>query len=97
MTDEPYIVGTRGLEMSHVYKIPLTLELQPEGGYTVTSPLLPELITEGDTLDEALDHVRDALQAVLELYEDVGKPLPAILQQEGNTDVLSVEYPISVA
>jgi hypothetical protein len=25
------------------YKVPLLLEPQPEGGYTVTSPLLPEL------------------------------------------------------
>jgi antitoxin HicB len=30
------------------YKIPLILTPQPEGGYTVTSPLLPELLTEGD-------------------------------------------------
>jgi hypothetical protein len=32
----------------------LILIAQPEGGYTVTSPVLPELITEGDTVDEAL-------------------------------------------
>lgn len=38
-------------------KIPLALEPQPEGGYTVTSPLLPELITEGDTMAEALANV----------------------------------------
>ena len=36
------------------YKIPLILSPQPEGGYTVTSPLLPELVTEGDTAEEAL-------------------------------------------
>ena len=41
-------------------KIPLVLEPQPEGGYTVTSPLLPELITEGDTMAEALANVEDA-------------------------------------
>jgi len=65
--------------MASIYKIPLVLKAQPEGGYTVTSPTLPELITEGDTLEEALDHVRDALQAVFELYEDMGRPLPANL------------------
>ena len=32
--------------MSQIYKLPLVLEPQPEGGYTVTCPLLPELITE---------------------------------------------------
>jgi antitoxin HicB len=42
------------------YKIPLVLTPQPEGGYTVTSPLLPELVTEGDSLDESLENVKDA-------------------------------------
>ena len=50
------------------YKIPLLLTPQPEGGYTVTSPLLPEFITEGDSLNEALENVQDALAAVIELY-----------------------------
>jgi antitoxin HicB len=58
------------------YKIPLVLTPQPEGGYTVTSPLLPELITEGDTIDDALANVKDALVAVAEVYEDLGRSLP---------------------
>lgn len=58
------------------YKIPLRLEPQPEGGYTVTSPLLPELVTEGDTAEEALANVRDALAAVIELYNETGRELP---------------------
>ena len=53
------------------YKIPLILTPQPEGGYTVTSPLLPELVTEGDSLEEALENVKDALAAVIEIYEDL--------------------------
>jgi antitoxin HicB len=60
-----------------IYKVPLLLTPQPEGGYTVTSPLLPELITEGDTVEEVLSNVRDALAAVVEAYEDLGRPLPA--------------------
>lgn len=59
-----------------LYKVPLVLEPQPEGGYTVTSPLLPELVTEGETLDDALENVKDALAAVIEAYEDLGNPLP---------------------
>jgi antitoxin HicB len=57
-------------------KIPLVLAPQPEGGFCVTSPLLPELHTEGNTADEAVSHVQDALAAVIELYEDLGRPLP---------------------
>ncbi len=59
-----------------VYKIPLLLSPQPEGGFTVTSPVLPELITEGDTVDEALANARDAFAAVVEAYQDLGRPLP---------------------
>ncbi len=59
-----------------LYKVPLVLNLQPEGGYTVTSPLLPELVTEGDSLDEALANVKDALAAVIEAYHDLGRSLP---------------------
>jgi len=62
------------------YKIPLLLAPQPEGGYTVTSPLLPELVTEGDSVEEALANVRDALAAVIELYEERGRPLPENVQ-----------------
>jgi antitoxin HicB len=70
------------------YKIPLVLTPQPEGGYTVTSPLLPELLTEGDTLDEALANARDALGAVIETYEDLGRSLPRnALVQDANSPV----------
>jgi antitoxin HicB len=71
------------------YKIPLVLAPQPEGGYTVTSPLLPELITEGDTLEEALDNVKDALAAVVETYQDLGRSLPS------DSQILDLSAPLS--
>lgn len=63
-----------------LYKLPLVLDPQPEGGYTVTCPLLPELITEGDTASEALHNVPDALAALLEAYKTLGRKVPAVLQ-----------------
>jgi antitoxin HicB len=63
-----------------LYKIPLVLEPQLEGGFTVTSPILPELVTEGDTIEEVLANVQDALQAVIEAYQDLGRSLPSSLQ-----------------
>ena len=51
-------------------RIPLVLSPQPEGGYTVTLPLLPELITEGDTVAEALANAEDAFAVVAEIYDD---------------------------
>lgn len=66
--------------MSTVYKLPLVLEPQPEGGYLVTSPLLPELITEGDSVEEAIRNANDALAAIIEAFIDLERPLPAVLQ-----------------
>jgi len=63
------------------YKLPLVFEPQPEGGYTVTCPVLPELITEGDTIAEALANVEDAVAALIEAYEDLQRPQSEALQQ----------------
>lgn len=68
--------------MEQIYKLPLILEPQPEGGYTITCPLVPELVTEADTLDQVQSHVADALEALIEMYEDLGKPLPAALKPQ---------------
>jgi len=67
-----------------LYRIPLVFSPQPEGGYTVTSPVLPELVTEGDTLEEARVNVRDALEAVVELYAEQGRALPSGIRLSGN-------------
>ena len=62
--------------MSTLYKLPLVLEPQPEGGYVVTCPVLPELITEGDSVEEAIQNANDALAAIIEAFVDLGRPLP---------------------
>jgi antitoxin HicB len=45
-------------------KLVLTLEDAEEGGFIVTSPLDPELVTEGDTVAECFEMARDALKAL---------------------------------
>jgi antitoxin HicB len=45
-------------------KLMLTLEEAKEGGYIVTSPLNPELITQADTIGEAFTNARDAMKAL---------------------------------
>jgi antitoxin HicB len=78
------------------YKLPLIFEPQPDGGFTVTSPLLPELLTEGDTVEDATDNVRDALAAVLEIYQELGKPLPPGLAIANACEPVHVELLVTV-
>ena len=75
-----------------VYKVPLQLEPQPEGGYTVTSPALHGLVTEGETVAEALAHAAEALELVLDDYDAEGMPLPEGLRQEA--EVIEIDYPV---
>ena len=72
-------------------KVPLILEPQKEGGWTVTSPLLPELVTEVNDLKELDEVVRDAISAVIEIYEDTGKEFPAGLAADGMKQSVSFE------
>lgn len=83
--------------MNQTYKIPLCLLPQPEGGYTITSSLIPELISEGDTLSEALANMNDALQAVVELYEDLNRPLPPELLLASENGPIEFETLLSVS
>jgi len=50
---------------SFVAKLPENLlEEAEEGGYVVTSPLNPELITQAETIEEAFANARDAAKAL---------------------------------
>ena len=53
----------------------LILEAAEEGGYVVTSPLDPELITEADSLDEAFQNARDAASVLNESRQKLAKQL----------------------
>jgi len=44
----------------------LTLTEAVEGGYVVTSPMDPELVTEAETIAEAFEMARDAIEALKE-------------------------------
>jgi antitoxin HicB len=47
-----------------------------EGGFSVTVPNLPGLITEGDTYEEALENVRDAVKGYLQVLDQAGEEIP---------------------
>ncbi len=50
------------------------------GGFTITCEQLPELITECDTLDDAIGNAIDAFCAVAELYEQENRVLHTLVK-----------------
>jgi predicted RNase H-like HicB family nuclease len=51
-------------------RLKVVLEPSDEGGYTVYVPSLPGCISEGETLEEALKNIREAIELYLEPVED---------------------------
>jgi antitoxin HicB len=58
------------------YDFTVFFEPAVEGGYVVTCPALPGLVTEGDSLAEARRMARDAIRAYLESLRKDGQPIP---------------------
>jgi len=51
-------------------KLSIVLDVSEEGGYTVFVPSLPGCISEGDTKEEAVKNIREAIDLYLETVED---------------------------
>jgi antitoxin HicB len=77
------------------YAARLTPELPEEGGYTVTFRDVPEAITEGSTLEEALHYAQEVLVLALEHYlgEKRSAPVPTAPKKGEHL----VTLPISLA
>ncbi len=52
------------------------LEEAEERGYVVTCPELPGCVSEGETREEALANIKDAIQGYLEVLRRHGQQLP---------------------
>ena len=58
------------------YTYTVLLQPEPEGGYTVTCPALPGLVTYGATLEEARAMAADAIRGYIECLRADGEPIP---------------------
>lgn len=52
------------------------LKSQKEGGYTVTVPVLPGCISEGETVAEALENIKDAVEAYIQVLAKHQRKIP---------------------
>jgi len=51
-------------------------ESSDEGGYVVSFPAIPDLVTQGETLEQARTMAVDCLQGYLEILVERGLPIP---------------------
>jgi predicted RNase H-like HicB family nuclease len=67
-------------------KFTVILEPEQDGGYSVICPAIPGCASQGDSLEEALDNIREAISLCLEVRAEEKIPLtpetPAVIAQE---------------
>jgi predicted RNase H-like HicB family nuclease len=65
-------------ETFHIIRDGVVYELtrEPEGSYTITVPALPGCISTGESIDEALEMIADAMEGWLLVARDEGYPIP---------------------
>ena len=62
-----------------VYDFTVLLEPDEEGGgYVVSCPALPGCYSQGDTIDQALENVKEAIQVCLEDMQAQNEPIPDV-------------------
>lgn len=63
----------------HVIKAGVIYELrgEPEGGFTINVPVLPGCISYGETFEEAMTMIADAMEGWLAVARDEGFPIPS--------------------
>jgi antitoxin HicB len=67
------------------------LEAAEEGGYIVTCPQLPGCVTQGETVEEALTMIKDAIQRYITSLRKHGEPIPPSLGERiEKAEVISV-------
>ena len=69
-------ISSRKVVKDTVYTSTVLFEPAAEGGYTVTVPMLPGVITEGDTLEEARVRATAAIRGHLKVLHKYRQPIP---------------------
>ena len=57
-------------------KFTVVLAPEEDGGYTVICPAIPGCVSQGDSMDDALANVREAIELCLEVRQEDKLPLP---------------------
>jgi predicted RNase H-like HicB family nuclease len=63
-----------------VFKV--ILEPSEEGGYTALVPALPGCVSEGDTVEEAMENAREAIELYLEPLDDAAAAAEGVLVKD---------------
>jgi antitoxin HicB len=68
--------GRKFQDMSAEREYEIVLQPEPEGGFSVFVPKLPSVATQGETIEEATEMAKEAIEVYLEVMNEDGLPTP---------------------
>ena len=83
MVSTGHLAGSYTKEVSYT----VILERESDGGFVASVPSLPGCVTQGDSREEVLSNIREAIELYIEDCLDAGDPVP----QEAGREYVEVE------
>ena len=68
------------------YELPVKINPQKEGGFTVTCSIWPDCYAQGETIDEAILEMTAVAQSLIEIYKEEDLKIPLKAQKERKID-----------
>jgi len=83
----PIIEGKDSVTYTQIETYHIVLNQDEDGRYVATCPILPGVVTDGASEDEALNNVKEAIAAMHESKEGYRKIIEALQSMEGVSNV----------
>jgi len=70
--------------MSQTLRLPVIIERDENGVFVAECPVLRGCYTQGETLKEVMENIREVIQMHIELMMERGEPLPSVVVRDAN-------------
>lgn len=76
-----------GFDLMNQLRYTVLIEKNEDDGYTVTVPSLPGCISEGDTWDDAIANITEAIEGYLDVLDELHKPIPVEITVQTHKEI----------
>ncbi|WP_181391536.1 type II toxin-antitoxin system HicB family antitoxin [Methanospirillum stamsii] len=76
-----------GFDLMNQLRYTVLIEKNEDDGYTVTVTSLPGCISEGDTWDDAIANITEAIEGYLDVLDELHKPIPVEITVQTHKEI----------
>lgn len=82
------------MDARNIFSYTVLFERADEGGYIAFVPALPGCMTQGETFEETVENIKDAISLYIEVLKDDGDDIP-VEHEEHIAATVTVQVPFS--